>query len=300
MMLTRCTFALALFFISGCTFGVDAVEIRAEDSLDSAGITLFREDLSHVAELRVTGEGGSQIRAALVTRGLVGPGEAEAARESFSVDLYTEGSVAGVRTMSEGRYAELLRPAGLELDVPAALDVAFELGSTSAHVTDVGGLLQIDGDSGSVVLRGTDDIEVELRSGSIVADARVAWLRTDSGSMELEVTERVDAAARSGSIELTLAGGGEVRTDTGSSHIRVLALHEDLTVSAGNGSVKIELAAGVGAALDLDAGNGSVRVGLPTGDRDGESFIGTVNGGGPTLHVRTGNGSIAVDVSDGG
>src|SRR5690606_5856596 len=65
----RPLFALALLAASGCTFGVDPVEVRGEDTLDAAGITLLREDLSSASDLRLTGIDEPRIRAALVTRG---------------------------------------------------------------------------------------------------------------------------------------------------------------------------------------------------------------------------------------
>lgn len=290
---------LALLALSGCTFGVDAVELRAEDSVEATGISRVRADLSHVGDLRVTGREQDVVHAALVTRALLASGEAEAARESMEVEVYVEEDVAGVWASTFGPYAELLEPARLELELPSAMGVQLTLGSTSAHVSHVRGLVEIRGASGSVVLEGGDALDIELESGSIVAEARAAILRTRSGSMEITVAEHVDAEARSGSIHARLrGGGGDLHTDSGSIVITLEApLTEDLEVSANSGSVQVELPTGIGARLDLDAGDGSVSVDAGGRDFGGESFIGDVGGGGHTIRVRTGDGSIAVDTA---
>lgn len=299
----RHSLALALIVASGCTLGVDAVELRAEDSLDGTGITLLREDLSHVGDLRVTGTNDPMIRATLIAGGLIGPGEEEAALESLLVSLYTEGTVAGVTSSVQGPYAELLDTARLEVDVPAAMGLDLTLGSTSAHVSDVLGLVRIASTSGSVVLDGGDALDIELESGSIVAEARTALLRTNSGSMDLVLTDHVEATAISGSIEARLAGGGgELHASSGSIVITLEApLTEDLLVSTGDGSVRITMLPGVGAELDLLPGDGSVAVDA-AGERlgGGDSFAGTIGAGGHTIRVLTGDGSIVVDAADEG
>ncbi|MCZ7680572.1 MAG: DUF4097 domain-containing protein [Sandaracinaceae bacterium] len=300
MTTNRHSIALAVLVASGCTLGVDAAEIRAEDTADAAGVTLFRGDLSRFGDVRVTGIDEPTIRAAVVARGLIGAEQEEEARESVRPSLHTDGSVAGVTSSAEGPLAELLTIDRLELDVPAAMGVDLTLGSSSAHVSDVLGLVRIRGTSGSVELDGGDALDIELDSGSVVAEARSARLRTESGSMELVLSDHVDAAAGSGSIVVRLAGGGELHADTGSIDITLEGpLTEDLNVSTGDGSVRIHMLGGVGAELDLSPGHGSVEV-YAAGERvaAGYSFVGTIGAGGHTIQVRTGDGSIVVDAAD--
>ena len=52
--------AIALLAM-GCTFGVDAVEVRREASIDAAGITLLREDISRVHAVHLTGHGWRKL-----------------------------------------------------------------------------------------------------------------------------------------------------------------------------------------------------------------------------------------------
>lgn len=298
-MLAQHRLLLIAVLATGCTFGVDAVEVRREASIDAAGITLLREDISHVDGVRLTGRDDSTIAASLVTRGLIPPGQEEAARESIQLELHVDGSVAGLTTSASGPLAELLEPGRLELDVPTEFDVDLELGSASAHVSDVGGQLRIRGGSGSVELDGGGAIDIELASGSIIAEARSAVVHTASGSMDLEVSEHVSAKASSGSIHVRLAGGGgELYADDGSIQVWIDGpLSEDLEVSANDGSVRVHLAPGVGVRLDLSAGNGSVAVDVE-GEHEGRNFfVGVIGGGGPTVRVRTGDGSIVVDTA---
>ena len=74
-------------------------------------------------------------------------------------------------------------------------------------------------------------------------------------------------------------------------------LQSDWHVQTGDGSVRIRLPGDLSADLELHTGDGHISVDLPftvNGTQDEHERRGKLNGGGPLLTVRTGDGSINV------
>jgi hypothetical protein len=125
-------------------------------------------------------------------------------------------------------------------------------------------------------------------------------LRTGDGSIEArELDGRV--AADSGDGHVRLAGRFEalnVKTGDGSVDTKVLSgskMTADWTVRTGDGSVDISLPADFRANIDATTGDGHISMGLPVtmeGTLSKSEVRGKMNGGGPTLTIHTGDGSI--------
>lgn len=126
---------------------------------------------------------------------------------------------------------------------------------------------------------------------------------TGDGSIELaEVNGAVDATSGDGSVEID----GAIRTlrarsGDGRVRVRVAAGTSPSgawSVATGDGSVLLELPDGFGAELDASTGDGSVSVtDLPFSavDEDRRRVArGRIGAGGPSLRVRSGDGSITV------
>ncbi|GAA3752068.1 DUF4097 family beta strand repeat-containing protein [Terriglobus aquaticus] len=146
-----------------------------------------------------------------------------------------------------------------------------ELHSGSGSITgeQIDGALKADTGSGSLHLRSIHgDLGAQTGSGTIDADGSVVLHRLSTGS---------------GSIHLALAQGSTIQSGA--------------LIEAGSGSIDIRVAPSTRANLEVNTGSGSIHSDLPItvrGDVDKHTLTGTLNGGGPSLRVTTGSGSVAL------
>jgi len=163
---------------------------------------------------------------------------------------------------------------------------------------------------------GNHSIRVELR----VPYGALANVHTHDGSINLDgVRGALRLRTGDGHIEATLVDG-TLEASSGDGSIRVRGRLEGLALHTGDGSIEAELTAGSrmssgwdintgdghvtlrlpeGFAADLDAhtGDGGIEVSFPvttSGTVSGHDLHGKMNGGGPTLKIRSGDGSIHI------
>src|SRR5208337_4565190 len=155
-------------------------------------------------------------------------------------------------------------------------------------------------------------------SGNITVDGVGENVRLTTGSGNIHSTGlhggfTVDTG--SGNIYAEQVGVGDVKAQTGSGSIELRNLHGGLRAETGSGSIKAggtpsaqwRLQAGSGsielwtgsAAFTLDAatGGGSIhcdREIASQGTMDHHHVAGKIGGGGPTVHIETGSGSIHI------
>jgi DUF4097 and DUF4098 domain-containing protein YvlB len=155
----------------------------------------------------------------------------------------------------------------VEIEVPRELRAEIHTGDGRIVAQELKGEIHLSTGDGSVEATSVDGIlEARTGDGSIRASGR--WdkleLRTNDGSIEAEV--------RSGS---KMAAGWQVHS--------------------GDGHVTLRLPSNFAADLDAHTGDGKVTVDFPvtlSGVLGGSEVRGKLNGGGETLIVRTGDGSI--------
>ncbi|MEO5741504.1 MAG: DUF4097 family beta strand repeat-containing protein [Vicinamibacterales bacterium] len=152
-----------------------------------------------------------------------------------------------------------------ELVVPTNARINSQTGSGSQTIGSVDGAVRAKPGSGS--------IRIERAGGSLYAQTGSGDIRADSV-------------------------GGEVRAQTGSGSVEVrqIAL-ADVNVQTGSGSVTLNLSPDAAYTLDAQTGSGSISTSQPLtvqGRVSRNHVTGTVRGGGNTVHVRTGSGSIAI------
>ena len=157
----------------------------------------------------------------------------------------------------------------LELRVPRTLTGDVHTGDGSIKVLGTHGTLRLDTGDGSIT--GEDlDGTLEARSGDgsvhIVGRFDSLQLHTQDGSVELD--------AKPGS-----------------------TLQSSWRLETGDGSMRVGVPNGLKADLEVRTGDGHIQVDLPglSSQNKGEHEVrGQLNGGGPTLLVKTGDGSIRV------
>lgn len=155
-------------------------------------------------------------------------------------------------------------------------------------------------------------------SGEITDDGvgQNAKLSTGSGNIHANTLHgSISLETGSGGIYADQTGDGDVKAETGSGSIELRNLHGGLHAETGSGSIKaggaptgpwkletgsgsIEIWTGdAGILLDAETGSGGIhtdREMTTQGTTDRHHVIGKLNGGGPTVRIETGSGSIRV------
>jgi putative adhesin len=206
------------------------------------------------------------------------------------------------------------------LVVPADTTLVSKTGSGSHVVEGLRGVVTATSGSGSIRVRNVgSDVRASTGSGSISAEdvagsfaansgsggiegvSVKGGVTVKSGSGEIDVSQAgggsVDASSSSGSIHLTGVRGG-LRASTSSGTMRVQGEQTaDWRLSSSSGTVTIELAGNPAFALDAHSNSGRIDTQYPvtvTGMIGRRELRGSVNGGGPLLHVRTSSGGIRI------
>jgi hypothetical protein len=204
--------------------------------------------------------------------------------------------------------------------VPADTTLVSKTGSGSHLIESLRGTITASAGSGAIRVRdaggdvqastGSGSIHAETVAGSFVASSGSGAIggvnvkggvTVKSGSGGIDVSQSgggpVEASSSSGSIHLTGLRGG-LRASTSSGPLRVQGEQtSDWRLSTSSGSVTIELAGKPAFALDAHSNSGGIDTQYPvtvTGAVDRRELRGSVNGGGPLLHVRTSSGGIRI------
>jgi DUF4097 and DUF4098 domain-containing protein YvlB len=140
---------------------------------------------------------------------------------------------------------------------------------------------------GSIRLRGLHGpVRADTGDGSIQGDDLDGTIDANTGDGSVHISGRFDNVqlhTQDGSVELEARRGSRFQSDW--------------RVQTGDGSVRVNLAPDLSADLELHTGDGHIGVDLPltvNGTQNEHEIRGKLNGGGPSLTVRTGDGSIHV------
>jgi hypothetical protein len=170
------------------------------------------------------------------------------------------------------------------------------------------GDLQIDTRDGSVKASGlSGTVDLHTGDGSITVDTLKGDIRLRTGDGGIEARDldgKVEADSGDGHIRMT--GRFEalnVKTGDGSVNTQVLPgskMATSWTLRTGDGSVDIALPADFQADINATTGDGHISLGVPVtveGTFSRSEVRGKMNGGGQTLTIHTGDGSIRLTKS---
>ncbi len=181
------------------------------------------------------------------------------------------------------------RSAKLIVSVPAAADLKANSGDGSIDIERVAGQLELRSGDGSIRGSGLDGaVTAHTGDGSIKLDGVTGSLNVDTGDGSVSVAGVLTAVrARSGD------GSVSIRAGSGS------VAKSDWDITTGDGSVTLALPDGFGSELDARTGDGNVRMtditlSNVTGEIGKRSVAGRLGGGGATVRIRTGDGSITL------
>ncbi len=184
-----------------------------------------------------------------------------------------------------GARHQTLHNISIDYEIEAPANAYLNAGTGSGNVDDdgVGESAKLNTGSGNIHATGLHGgFQVETGSGNIYAD------QTGQGDVE--------ADTGSGSIELRNLSGG-LKAETGVGNIKLSGTPTaSWHVETGSGSVEY-WPGNAALSLDAETGSGSIhaeREFTSQGDSDRHHLTGKLNGGGPTVQIKTGSGNIRI------
>jgi DUF4097 and DUF4098 domain-containing protein YvlB len=157
----------------------------------------------------------------------------------------------------------------VDIQVPRELRSEIRTGDGSISVDSVRGEIHLTTGDGSISADSVGGIfDARTGDGSVHARGRFDLLTLQTGD---------------GSIDATVAAGSKMTASW--------------SVRTGDGSVNLRLPADLAADLDVTTGDGGIHSDLPvtvSGSHRENALRGQLNGGGPLLSVRTGDGSVRI------
>lgn len=206
-----------------------------------------------------------------------------------------------------------------EITVPPQTELRSRTGSGSQEIEGLRQMATVTAGSGTLTLRNlAAGVHAETGSGSIVLQGIQGDVTAKTGSGSIHATEvagSFDAHTGSGHIDFQQASSGSVRAQTGSGSMDLDGLRGSLmaesgsgsihasgmpvgpwTLHAGSGSVRLQLAANASYDLHAHTGSGSISVDAPVTAKSSSKhdFTGKVRGGGVSVNVESGSGSVDV------
>jgi putative adhesin len=178
-----------------------------------------------------------------------------------------------------------------DVTVPTTVQLAVRTGDGAIDCEPLIGRLQLETGDGAIRARGLRG-EIEVRSG----DGRVTL---DDLEGQLRARTRDGHLSASGRFDGLDLGAGDGRVDAfvqpGSQPA------SSWSVETGDGAVSIRIPHDINTLLDARTRDGHINVQLPIplqGRLNRRELIGELNNGGPSLRIRTGDGSITLALSD--
>jgi len=176
----------------------------------------------------------------------------------------------------------------VDLRVPRSLDLDVSTGDGSVTAQPVAGQIRITTGDGNITADGTKgDIYMHSGDGHIQAQNLDGNLRVDTGDGHVTVSGRFD------SLDLKTGDGNiEASAINGSKVANGWSLH------SGDGHIDLRVPGDLSADLDAHTGDGSITLDVPVtvaGSLSHSTVRGKMNGGGGTLRITSGDGSIHVE-----
>jgi DUF4097 and DUF4098 domain-containing protein YvlB len=191
----------------------------------------------------------------------------------------------------------------IEVQMPRDGDVDAHTGDGSVNASAINGNVSVNTGDGSIKASSlTGTIVLHTNDGSINADTLKGDMRIHTGDGSIEARDldgKLDADTGDGHMRI----GGRfdalnIRTGDGSVDTRILPgskMSTSWSIRTGDGSVDLALPGDFQANIDASTGGGHISVGLPVtveGTFSNSQLHGKMNGGGQSLTVHTGDGSI--------
>jgi Putative adhesin len=243
---------------------------RVRIETDDAGVRVSTGDIKQV-EVRVVYTGYKLDRDLRVN----------AQQNGDAVDIVAKTS-GGIGFWNWGPHHASVR---VEVHMPQNADLTVHSGDGSVEADSITGNVDVTTGDGSITVQGAKgNIRFHSGDGHIEARGLDGSVDASAGDGHISLEGRFDALS--------------IRTGDGSVSARALAgskVASNWTIHTGDGSVDLEVPGDLQADLDASTHDGHISMGLPVtveGSFSSSSIHGKLNGGGATLSIRTGDGSI--------
>lgn len=191
----------------------------------------------------------------------------------------------------------------IEVRMPQNADFNAHTGDGSVEASAINGAVIVETGDGAIRANTlTGNIDLHTHDGSINVDTLKGdiKLQTGDGSIEARALDgKLDADSGDGHVRIAGRFDGlNIKTGDGSVDTHILPGSKMATswnIRTGDGSVDLALPGDFQANIDASTGDGHISVGLPVtveGTFSNSQLHGKMNGGGQSLTVHTGDGSI--------
>lgn len=264
--------------------GPATVRIRVDDS----SVRVITSDTNQV-EFRVTSEGFAAIN-------IGGKLHVDSEQSGNQVEL-------NVRLAPHVTIGFNNKRLSTEVHMPKNADLQLETSDGHVELSDLNGNIVVHTSDGSINashLSGT--IDMRSSDGDITADMLTGPFKFHSGDGKINGTRldgKCDVSTSDGSIHLAgrfdsldiKSGDGAVtaRAEPGST------MSSNWSITTKDGGIEVAVPKGFQANLDASTRDGHIALGIPVsveGDFGKTAVRGAINGGGPTLLIHTGDGTI--------
>jgi Putative adhesin len=196
----------------------------------------------------------------------------------------------------------------VEVRMPKNADLQIDTGDGSVETQPISGRVKIHTGDGSVHVQAIDgDVDIDTGDGSITVEGAKGEIRLHTGDGHIDARNldgRVDANSGDGHIKIDgRLDALNVKTGDGSIDARIepgSKLTGGWSIHTGDGSVDMVLPADLQANIDASTNDGHISLGIPVtveGTFSNSQLHGKMNGGGQSLTIHTGDGSIRLSKS---
>lgn len=196
----------------------------------------------------------------------------------------------------------------IDVRMPKDADLQIDTGDGSVETQPINGHVKIHTGDGSVRVQAiAGDVDIDTGDGSITVEGAKGDIRLHTGDGHIDARNldgRVDANSGDGHIKIDgRLDALNVKTGDGSIDARVepgSKLTGGWSIHTGDGSVDMVLPADLQANIDASTNDGHISLGIPVtveGTFSNSQIHGKMNGGGQSLTIHTGDGSIRLSKS---
>jgi hypothetical protein len=280
--------------------------LRAEDwtkSYSVSGRANVRVDTNDGAVQVYTGE-SKQVEFRVLYEGYE-------INKTLHVDSRQDGDSVQITARVSGHWGfgwSKSRRMKIEVRMPKDADLNINTGDGSVDTQSISGRVKIHTGDGSVRAQSVSgDVDIDTGDGSITLEGAKGEIRLHTGDGHVEARDldgRVNASSGDGHI--TISGrldALDIKTGDGSINARVQPgskVASSWSIRTGDGSVDVVLPPDLQANIDASTNDGHISLGIPLtveGTFKNSEIHGKMNGGGQSLTVHTGDGSIRLSKS---
>jgi Putative adhesin len=226
---------------------------------------------------------------------------------NLHIDSHQDGDSVQIHARVSGHWGfswgNSRRGIRIEVRMPKEADLQIDTGDGSVNTQAINGKVKIHSGDGSVrAQQVSGDVDIDTGDGSITVDGAKGDIRLRTGDGHIDARNldgRVDAVSGDGHIKLDgRLDALSVKTGDGSIDARLQPgskVSSSWSIRTGDGSVDIVLPADLQANIDASTNDGRISLGIPVtveGTFSNSQIHGKMNGGGQSVVIHTGDGSI--------